>query len=56
MKKLLSIMLNLQIHYHFKLNFQKVDIHTRHKCIIHDTKYLKYNQLQSLKLVYIIFE
>ena len=28
MKKLFSIMSNLQTHYHFKLGFQKVDQHT----------------------------
>ena len=28
MKKLFSIMSNLQTHYHFKLDFQKVDHHT----------------------------
>ena len=34
MKKLFSIMSNLQTHYHFKLDFQKVDQHTVGKWII----------------------
>ena len=29
MKKLFAIVSNLQTHYHFKLDFQKVDQHTR---------------------------
>ena len=28
MKKLISIMSNLQTHYHFKLDLKKVDLHT----------------------------
>ena len=31
-------MSNLQIHYHFKLDFQKVDQHTGGKLLINDTK------------------
>ena len=31
-------MLNLQTHYHFKLNFQKVDQHTGGEWLIHGTK------------------
>ena len=43
-------MSNLQTYYHFKLDFQKVDQHTREKWWIHDTKRHKDNQLQSLEL------
>ena len=50
MKKLFSIMSNLQNHYHFKLDFQKVDQHKGGKWLIHGTKYRKGNQLQNLKL------
>ena len=50
MKKLFSIMSNLQTHYHFKLDFQKVDQHTDEKWFIHGTKHHKDNQLQSLEL------
>ena len=39
----------LQIYYHFKLDFQKVDQHTRGKWLIHGTKRCKDNQLQSLE-------
>ena len=46
MIKLLSIMSNLQTHYHFKLDFQKLDQHTEG----HSTKHRKDNQLQSLEL------
>ena len=45
-----SIMSNLQTHYHFKLDFQKVDHHTRWKWLIHGTKHRKNNQLQSVEL------
>ena len=31
-------MTNLQTHYHFKLDFQKVHQHTGGKWLIHDTK------------------
>ena len=48
MKKLSSIMSNL--HYHFKLDFQKVDQHTRDKWLIHGTKHRKDNQFQSPQL------
>ena len=34
----------------FKIDFQKVDQHAGGKWLIHDTKRLKDNQLQSLKL------
>ena len=46
-------MSNLQTHYHFKHNFQKVDQHihdTEGKLLIHGTKQRKDNQLQSLEL------
>ena len=48
-RKKISLMLNLQTYYHFKLNFQKVDQHTGGKWLIHGTKRLKDNQLQSLE-------
>ena len=44
-------MSNLQTYYHFKLDFQKVDQHTRGKWLIHGTKRRKDNQLQSLELL-----
>ena len=37
-------------HYHFKLDFKKVDQHTGGKWLIHGTKRHKGNQLQSLEL------
>ena len=43
-------MSNLETHYHFKLDFQKVDRHTGGKWLIHGTKQRKDNQLQSLEL------
>ena len=43
-------MSNLHIYYHLKLDFQKVDHHTRGKWLIHGTKRRKDNQLQSLEL------
>ena len=49
-KKLFSFMSNTQVYYHFKLDFQKVDQHTRGKLLIHGTKRYKHNQLQSLEL------
>ena len=49
MKRLFFIMWNLQIYY-FKLGFQKVDLHTVGKWLIHGTKHHKDNQLQSLEL------
>ena len=49
-QKLFSLMSNLQTYYHFKLDFQKVDQHTRGKWLIHGTKCRKDNQLQSLEL------
>ena len=50
MKKLFSILSNLETPYHFKLDFQKVDRHTGGKWLIHGTKHSKGNQLQSLEL------
>ena len=43
-------MTNLQTHYHFKLDFQKVDKHTGGKWLIHDFKHHKDNQLQRFEL------
>ena len=39
-------MSNLHTHYHFKFDFQKVDLHTGGKWLIHGTKHHKGNQLQ----------
>ena len=50
MKRLSSILPNLQTHYHFKLYFQKVDQQTEEKWPIHGTKPCKDSQLQSLEL------
>ena len=52
MKKMFSIMSNIQTHYHFKLDFQKVEQHQHAggKWLIHGTKRHKDNQLQSLGL------
>ena len=41
MKKLFSIMSNLQTHYHFKLDLRKVDQHTGRKWLIHGPKHYK---------------
>ena len=46
----LSIMSNLQPNCCLKFDFQKVDQHAGGKWLIDDTKHLKDNQLQSLKL------
>ena len=43
-------MSNWETHYHFKLDFHKVDQHAGGKWLTHDTKHRKDNQLQSLKL------
>ena len=43
-------MSNLQIYYHLKLAFQKVDQYTGGKWLVHGTKRRKNNQLQSLEL------
>ena len=43
MKKLFSIMSNLQTHLHFKLDFQKLDQHTGGKWLINGTKHRKGN-------------
>ena len=42
-------MSNVKTYYHFKLDFQKVDQHTRDKWLILGTKRRKENQLQSLE-------
>ena len=39
MNMLFSIMSNLQTHYHFKLDFRKVDKHSGGKWLIHGTKH-----------------
>ena len=49
MKTLFSIMSNLQTHYHFKFDLQKLDQHTGGKWLIHGTKHRKDNHLQSLE-------
>ena len=51
MKKLFSIMSNLQFHYHFKLDFRKIDQHAGGKWLIHGTKHCDDNQLQSLEIL-----
>ena len=43
-------MSNLRPNCCLKFDFQKVDQHAGGKCLIHDTKRRKDNQLQSLKL------
>ena len=43
-------MSNLQTHYHFILDFQKVDQHEGGKWLIYGTKHRKDNQLQSLEV------
>ena len=48
MKKLFSSMSKLQIHYHFKQNFQNVDKDERGNWLNHGTKNHKDNQLRSL--------
>ena len=50
MKRLFSILSNLQTHYHFKLYFQNVDHHAGGKWLIYSTKQSQGNQLQSLEL------
>ena len=49
-EKLSSIMSNLQTHYHFKLDFQKVDQQTGSKWLIHGTKHREDIQLQTMEL------
>ena len=43
-------MSNLQIDFHFKLDFQNVVQQTRGKALIHGTKRRSDNQLQRLEL------
>ena len=50
MKKLFSIMSNLQYNNHSKPYFQKVDQHIGGKWLIPGTKHRKDNQLESLEL------
>ena len=50
MKLIFSDMSILQTHYHFKLDFQKVDQRKGGKWLIHGTKHHTNNQLQSLDL------
>ena len=52
MKKLFSIMSNLQTHHYFKLDFLKVDQQTKGEWLTHGTKHHKDNQLQCLELPY----
>ena len=40
-------MSNLHTHFHFKLDFGKVDQHTGDKMLIHGSKHRKDNDLQS---------
>ena len=49
-KSCFPLMPNLQTYYHFQLDFQNVDQHTRGKWLIHGSKRRKDNQLQSLEL------
>ena len=55
MKRLFSIMSNLQTYYHFKQEFKKMDHHTGGHWLIWGTKHSKDNQLQSLdiEMIYI---
>ena len=48
MENLFSIMSNLQTHYHFQLDFQKVDLHTGGTGLIRGIKHRKHDQFQSL--------
>ena len=52
MKTLFSNMSNLQIHYHFKIYFQKVDQHAGGKWLIHGTKHRKNKQLELTCRIY----
>ena len=45
MKKLFSIMSNVQTHYRFKLDLKKVDQYARGKWLIHGTKHRKDNKV-----------
>ena len=56
MGKLFSIMSNLQTHFHFHIDFQKVDQHTWGTWLIHGSKHRKDNQLQSLEIPVIIWK
>ena len=50
MKKLFAFTSNLQTHYNFKIDFQKVDLNIGDKSLIHGTEQCKDNQLQSMEL------
>ena len=50
MKEMFSIISHLQTNYHFKLDIQKVDLHTGGKWLIHGTKHREDIQLQSPEL------
>ena len=50
MKKLFSIMSNLQTRYHFKLDFHKGDQYTGGMWFIRGTNKHRGNQLQSLEI------
>ena len=45
-------MSNVQTHYHFKLDFHKVDQHTGGKWLIHGTTHHKDTQLQNCPVEY----
>ena len=47
MKKLFSRMSNLQTHYYFKLDIQKVDQNTVGRWLIYGTKHHKDNRLHQ---------
>ena len=48
MKKMFSIMSNLQTHYHLILDFKKVDQHTRGNRLIYGTNHNKGNPVQLI--------
>ena len=50
MKKLFSIMSNLQTHNHFKLDLKKLDQFTGGKWLIYGAKQRKGYQLQSMEI------
>ena len=50
MQKSFAMMPNLQTHYNFKIDLQKVDLHAGCMWLIHGTQHRKNNQLQNLEL------
>ena len=52
MERLLSTLSKLQTHYHFKLDYQKVDQHTGGKWLIYGTKHCKDNLWQNLIVLF----